>query len=635
MTLSLPVTSPGTVVPATEDPSPAPHYPAVDGIRGVAIASIVLFHAGLYENGILGVDAFFVLSGFFVTLTLLRSSVRGSIGLRSFYGRRIRRLLPAQLLVIAAAALAMWTWGTGAERGRFVGQGLSALLDVANWWSILQNEAYWNLGGTPGPLSAMWSLSLTEQFYLVWPPLMALLFLVLRRGTRRFLLTTLVLGCALFVASALWAAWQFTVAGPDRAYQGTDTHGFSLAAGAVAGVVVVLAEERRRRATAVPRQPTRTARLMRGLATLAVLGAVVAISVAAESYRVSWLYFGGFAGAAILIAIATVLLTRPSFIASVLHWAPLRALGRMSYIVFLVHMPLIWLGRTLWTDSPILDRLIFIFAATLVLSAVIHGVIAEPLRRLRWGVRGAIAAIVALALCGSGVVAVADVPAAGNGPHVLTLGDSLANDFATALTASSDGFAVTDGGLGGCGIMEPEATRTIAKLSLAVPTGCLPWQNRYRQLIARSRPEIIVIDLAWDATEQRIDDRWTDITQPEVQERYRKELDQLATLIRGMTQAKVLIAESRPGTPVVTKAQATAHSSLVREFAAQHAGIEVLPLDALVCPKGVCSSTTPEGAPRYLDGVHFSKAGLKELEPWLSGRVRASLSNSVSPAGPS
>ncbi|MGH1549263.1 acyltransferase family protein [Leifsonia poae] len=610
-----------TVARRPREKGASAHYPAVDGLRGIAILSIAVFHTGLYENGILGVDAFLVLSGFFVTLTLGRGYLRrGTLGLRGFYGRRIKRLLPALLLVLGLTAVAVWIWGTPRERGELLPRGLSAILNVANWQAIAQGDAYWSTMGQPGPLSHLWSLSLTEQFYLIWPPLIALIVFIARKAGAIRRTTALVaigvISLAVFLELSVWNGLVFAAEGADRAYMGTDTHGLALAAGSVAGIVVLLAEARGRQRSGRRLSPAVTAAL--GAVALVSL---VTLSVCADSYRAEWLYYGGFAAAAALVAALAVLLTKPSPLSAALSVAPLAAIGRMSYAIFVVHMPVIWLTRTLLYTTSDLLVLAVSLPVTLIIAAVVHYTFSEPLRTRSWRASGRVVAGLMTAVTAAVVAIVAVLPTGTAGsPRVVTLGDSLANDFASALEMTSSDFSVIDGGLGGCGIMSPEATRTHADEKLDVPVGCLPWENRYAQLLQQHKPDVVVIDLAWDGVEQRIDGKWADLTSPAMQDRYRTQLDTLGTVLEA-SPAQVLIADSRAETGVTNPGSSAVHSRLVAEFAQKHDTVTLLELNARMCPKGECRSTTAGGAERYLDGVHFTRAGLAELGPWLASAV--------------
>ncbi|MDR6971320.1 acyltransferase family protein [Leifsonia shinshuensis] len=597
-------------------------YAAVDGLRGIAILSIAVYHTGLYSNGIFGVDAFLVLSGFFVTLTLGRDLVtEGRLGLRAFYGRRVKRLLPALLLVLVLTTGAVWMWASAAERAQFIPRALAALGNVANWQAIVQGDGYWEAAHRPGPLSHLWSLSLTEQFYLVWPPALAAIVFLARKAGAIQRMTALLIGGALALTLVaeltVWGAFVFAGEGADRAYLGTDTHGMALAAGAVAAVVVLWTENR------IPHRDPPPARspLLTSLLGMSLLTAIVVASICADSYRADWLYFGGFAAVAAALAALIVLLTSESPLASVLSVGPLVAVGRMSYALFLVHMPVIWFTRTILENLTDVEVLAVSLPVSLMIAATLHHAFSEPLRRATWDGRRRILAAGLTAATAVAVLGAAVLPPGGGGAvRVLTLGDSLANNFATALSHSSSEIAVSDGGIGGCGIMSPQATRMPGSGSLDVPTGCLPWEERYAARLAEDRPDVVLIDLAWDGVEQQLDGRWSDLTDKATQNHYRAQLSRLGGLLEG-TSAHVLIANSRASTCVTSAESAAIHSRMIAEFAAAHRNFSLLDLNGHLCPGGDCATTTKGGAPLYVDGVHFTRAGLAELEPWLTHEV--------------
>ncbi len=158
------------------------YVPALDGLRAVAVVGVLLFHGGVswIPGGYLGVDVFFVLSGYLITTLLLRERVRsGTIDLRSFWTRRLRRLLPALLVLLAVVAVAIPFLVAAPERASVRGDALAALAYVANWRFILTDQSYF--AGAPSPLRHLWSLSVEEQWYLVFPVVMAV---VLRRARR-------------------------------------------------------------------------------------------------------------------------------------------------------------------------------------------------------------------------------------------------------------------------------------------------------------------------------------------------------------------------------------------------------------------------------------------------------------------
>ncbi|WP_421118203.1 acyltransferase family protein [Aquihabitans daechungensis] len=158
------------------DPVPAPakariaHLPALDGLRGLAVAGVLIYHGGYLTGGYLGVDLFFVLSGFLITsLLLVEHDGSGRVGLEGFWSRRARRLLPALYLFLLGVVVYAAVWARPIDLNQIRGDVYAALLYVSNWWYISQDADYWAISLAPSPLQHLWSLAIEEQFYVVWP----------------------------------------------------------------------------------------------------------------------------------------------------------------------------------------------------------------------------------------------------------------------------------------------------------------------------------------------------------------------------------------------------------------------------------------------------------------------------------
>ena len=212
------------------------HLPVLDGLRGLAVAVVVLYHfaPGILPGGFLGVDVFFVLSGFLLTsLVLIEHHNSRTVSISGFWGRRIRRLLPAALATVVVTVAIAFVLEPDYSRNALRGQAIAAIAYVSNWWSIGHDQSYASSFGPQSPVSHFWSLAVEEQFYLLFP------FLVLgviagvgRLGRRRLgrerlnrlsvgLLTVSVLGA---LASAITMVLLHTEGtDPSRVYLGTDT----------------------------------------------------------------------------------------------------------------------------------------------------------------------------------------------------------------------------------------------------------------------------------------------------------------------------------------------------------------------------------------------------------------------------
>ncbi|MFI9487552.1 acyltransferase family protein [Promicromonospora sp. NPDC052451] len=600
------------------------YYRAVDGLRGVAVLSVLMYHTNLYDNGLFGVDLFMVLSGFLITVTLLREAERtGRISLPAFYRRRAKRLLVPLSVVLGATAVAVARLGRADEADRVLQQGIASLFHVANWEQIARGDSYWDVMGVPGPLSHMWSLSLTEQFYLVWPPLLALVCAVVTR--RRH---AVVAGLAVGAAVAMTAVTVLTYDGAnaDLLYLGTHTHGVGLMVGAIAAVVLV--GTLRRRAAGVPPRVVLSGRVA-GVVTCALLAAIVAVSVRTSTYTEPWLYRGGgMTVVAVLGAGLVLALTREdTAVARLFSATPLVEAGKLSYALYLVHMPFFWvLQKTLPDPRPAVVALVGI-PLSVVLAAFVHHIVGEPVRIRRWNRAGGVSfAVLGVAVCGALVVAptlVRQESGAGD-VRVLVLGDSLGHDFATALTTSApEEFAVTDAAFNGCGVFSPQTSRTTAVEQGPAP-GCLPWERRWRDAVRESAPDVVVVNLAWDGAEQRVGGRWMNPCSREYAARYVRQLvTALDILEEGDPGRPVLLATSREFTPVAAPEWAACHTAQLRAVAAQRDSVEMLELHDAVCTDDACRQTTPDGAPAYIDTVHFTRPGMAWIAPWLGDAVRS------------
>ncbi len=222
--------------PASTGPEKTPHrVPALDGLRGLAVAAVVVYHLSpdLLPGGFLGVSVFFVLSGYLITSLLLgEGQTTGRIGLTRFWGRRFRRLLPAALVGLAVAVAVAAVAGDAHQLRTLPGDVTAAALYVANWRFIVQGAPYGAHYLQPSVVQHYWSLAIEEQFYVV----VALVAAALARFARRRSTWLAVFG-ALALAS-MAATVALGPADHTRIYFGTGTRAFELLAGALLAVVV-------------------------------------------------------------------------------------------------------------------------------------------------------------------------------------------------------------------------------------------------------------------------------------------------------------------------------------------------------------------------------------------------------------
>jgi len=332
-----------------------PYRPALDGIRAVAVLLVLLHHARVpgFDGGFLGVDVFFVLSGFLITtLLLLEGSDEGGgrIDLAAFWARRVRRLLPAMLLVVlAVAAYAAWL-APETTRARLGADGAATLAYVANWWYLASGTDYFAGYADPSPLLHTWSLAVEEQFYLLWPLTVAAVLAVGRRWRRRLApgatapsaaaMGLLVTGIAVSAALTWWStggAAGSDGVDPSRAYYGTDTRAQELLAGALLAWAALRAGWWRDRAAG----PSASSSPKAWTAAATVGAAVLAGAVVAVRDPAGWLHTGGY----LLVSAASVALIGAAAhpdggaVAWLLSRPVLVRLGVISYGVYLWHWP--------------------------------------------------------------------------------------------------------------------------------------------------------------------------------------------------------------------------------------------------------------------------------------------------------
>ena len=322
------------------------YLPGLDGIRALAVLGVLLYHADLpwLPGGYLGVDVFFVLSGFLITSLILEEFDRtGRIAFGRFYLGRARRLLPALLLVLLVVSLAAVLVYRDAAR-QVASDALASALYVNNWWYIVADQSYFEFIGRPPLLKHLWSLAVEEQFYLIWPAVAAAVMLRWRRRG------VAIVSLALALASTAWMVTLATANGypeyadPSRAYFGTDAHAMGLLVGAALATVW---RPGRIRTDIAP-----TARNTVTAVGVAALVAVVGFFVVVGEFT-PWMYRGGFLVLALVVA---VLVSAASHPASPLgRWMgrqPWRYLGQRSYGLYLWHWPIFMVTRP-GLDTPL------------------------------------------------------------------------------------------------------------------------------------------------------------------------------------------------------------------------------------------------------------------------------------------
>jgi peptidoglycan/LPS O-acetylase OafA/YrhL len=628
-------------------------FSALDGIRAFAVIAVLCYHAGIswMGGGLLGVDVFFVLSGFLITSLLCRELKRtSSVRLATFWANRARRLLPALILLILGVALYAYAFRNSIDVGAVRGDALATLLYVANWHFVFSDQGYFVQAAAPSPLLHTWSLAVEEQYYLIWPLLA--LFVVRRWGIRALAVTA---GIGAVASAALMMSLYGAGFSIDRLYYGTDTRAQALLVGSFLGAVGSHFGDS---FTIVPSAWNSTRRQRWLWTAVGLVGAIyLAWAWHALAGQNPFLYRGGFllvavAAGAVIVGCVTVpvsLLTR------LLSLRALVFVGRISYGLYLYHWPLFLAidhAHTGLTGASLLaTRLIVTFSV----AAVSFFFVEEPIRTRRafrgWIGLGAagVAAIVAVTAVLVGTVAPAaeavtaprnglsdsersSLAAAGafaNHPiRFLIVGDSVGLTLGVGLTVDSlsrYGVSLFNGAFPGCDLDDVEV-RLSGVVGPATP-GCIGWRTMWRPGIARIRPDVVGLLIGrWEVSDHLYQGRWVHVGDPAWDRHLTAELDQAVTILSS-SGAKVVIftmpyvdppTEAANGTPYSENdpARMTAFNKLLVGVADSRSNVVTLiDLNKLVDPSGHYQSVVDGVTARWTDGIHLTKAAGVWLQP--------------------
>jgi peptidoglycan/LPS O-acetylase OafA/YrhL len=637
------------------------YQPALDGLRALAVAAVIAYHlgAGWARGGFLGVDAFFVLSGYLITSLLLNEwGKHGRISLPRFWVRRARRLLPALFVVLGAIALYAVTLAPAHQLQTLRSDGLASLFYFANWHFVLSGQSYFDLFTLPSPMRHLWSLAIEEQFYLVWP-LVVLGCLRLGRGSRKLLAAVCIAGIA---ASVALMAVLYEPLDPSRAYYGTDARAHTLLVGAVLALLLARRRSTRRRRPAPA-----------GVHAIGIVAAVGCVwAWARVSDQGSGLYHGGSLVFSVAVAAVIASAVQPGrgLLRAVLSRPVLCWLGRISYGLYLWHWPAIVVlteDRTGWSGAQLtVARL----ATTLGAATLSFYLVEQPIRRgaLR-GWRGRIAVPTGFATAGV-VIVVATLgasaatpleqvqagqklpvqstpaatvqPASGSGSgvaapqpaRVLVVGDSVPYTLLPGLQplAADRRVAVNAALVAGCGVVGGVATYYDGRIPPHAE-GCEKLVDDYEQTaLDRDRPDIVVWMSTWEINDRIVGGERIEFGSASWDAMMFDKIDQAA---RRLTAggAHLMITTMAPRAPnnLVPPSDAAETSRYVRlnelytRYARAHpATVTIVDFAGAVCPSGPPCPRTVNGIdPRPLDGLHFTPETARWASRWLLDAVLA------------
>jgi peptidoglycan/LPS O-acetylase OafA/YrhL len=652
-------------------PTPAPagtdhrigYVPPLDGLRGVAVAAVMFFHGGYLLGGFLSVDVFFVLSGFLITTLLLAETTKtGRINLGKFWSRRARRLLPALFVMLAGVSLYAAFVASPNDLNTIRGDALATLLYFANWHAIIGHRGYWTLFQSPSPLEHAWSLAIEEQFYLLWPLVVFALawFTATRkreRSHRRPQLAPKVLVVALTMAAiSPILMWVLTPRGSDPSliYVRTDTRvGTILLGGALAAWIAW-------------RGPIRRTGARVALEVAAILGAVyIGYAWVTTNGQQLGVYHGGFFlfDLAALAVLAAAAHPRTGPVARVLSVKPLRALGIISYGLYLWHWPVYTLlnpVRMGFGGHPLLFLRIFV---SLLFGIASYYLVELPIRSGRFLPKrkfyaalpiGATACAVAIVMStaaatipagasaaatftgagastSSAATRVAAASASASGTRMLVVGDSVGVNIGNAAQSLQDGsgLVVDNASIPGC-LLAPssdsfEATlRTYSKPITSFTPCETDWLDNAR--VFKPTVVAVVYGTGGSFLDPSVGGQFVSACSTTYRSWYTAHLRETIAEFTNVGVRRVILFKlphvDNENWPDDASTRIDCVNAVHEEVARRTPGVVVLDLADEVCPATRCR-TTYFGVPFRDDGLHVTVGAPAQLVGrWLLDETR-------------
>lgn len=626
------------------------YRPELDGLRAVAVVSVLLYHGSVWwaTGGFLGVDLFFVLSGYLITtLLLLERDKSGTIGLRAFWGRRLRRLLPALLVVLVWVAVYARFFADPIQVEALRGDALASLLYVANWRFVFSGASYFDQFLAPSPLRHMWSLAIEEQWYIFWP-IVVMVGLGFTQRARTWLIG---IGLATVASAGLMVALYDPDADPSRVYYGTDARAQALLIGA--GLAFALRSTQGR--GAVPLSVSRQRVLVAG----GIVGGLVVVAflfvLAADD--APWMYRGGFTlfALAAAVLIAGTVQPGPNPLRTVLAFGPLPAIGRISYGLYLYHWP-VYVFLTEERTGIDGDALLWLrLGVTVVVSVISYHVVEMPIRRGNLGITkplvpvlATISAVVLLVFVGtastgstSSQASTVDTPAREGDLKVMIVGDSVAESLAAGFSPAADGaMNVSDRSIPGCGVVDLQQ-KTIGPPQFFVD--CDDFQSTWQQDVEAYQPDVVLVLIGGrEVYNHFIDGTLRQVGSEEYRAYLLDRLD-LAVDTLSSTGARVVFltppcykVEGKPGASAPIERTDPARSQWIADVVAEAAAARpaeagVIDLRGHVCPSGQHEASL-DGVELYRDGMHFKPTGAQTIWTWLAPEIRSAVGDKASAA---
>jgi peptidoglycan/LPS O-acetylase OafA/YrhL len=619
-----------------------PHLTALDGLRGLAVMAVILYHfvPWLMPGGFLGVDAFFVVSGFLIARLLVRDlGVHGNVRLGRFWGRRVRRLLPAALTTIFIVMCAALLLSSAVQLHDLRDQLIASVLYGANWMLIAGKTSYFATLQAPSPLIHMWSLAVEEQFYLVFPLVLVVCGRWLRSGWK---LTAGVLVVGALASTALMAV-LYHGGDPSRIYYGTDTHAMGLLLGAALGVMSLAPGLD---GWGWPLRVTNVAALFAFAAVL--------FAMASTHQESAWLYQGGFLvfSALCCVVIWSVAHARTTGLARLLSVPVLVAIGLRSYALYLWHWPV---RVFIDTDNTGLTgyQLTMLRTVVLVLLAEASYQLVERAFRTgklfqRFGTRSTViyagTLSVAVILVAMFVITaplpptnLADAlkssghPAAAGAMQVDVFGDSTAFEFAVNGThdyPSLPGLQI--GGAAGLGCSIVDGNYVSDGRVIDQPAECAGWRPEWRNALTVPPTATVLMTGAWEVLDHTANGNTVSFGTPEWTAQVRHAVDDALRTLRS-AKAPVFVFDApcypQRATDLVLPERSdpkriTAYNEILAQATAGLPDLHLVKFHSLVCPGGQHLESVHGEDIWQGDGVHLNDAGALFVWRWLLPQIK-------------
>lgn len=351
----------------------------LDGLRAFAVLIVIAYHFSFNwaGGGFLGVDIFFVISGYLITSKVLSiQENKQSFNFKEFWSSRIRRLFPAVCVMI----IITFIWVILFKPNLLInilGDGVSSIFYVSNWWFIFHKLSYFDSFGSPSPFKNLWSLSIEVQFYIIWPIILIIGYKILKKRDK---LAKMVFGLALLSAMLMGILYKPGI-DPSRIYYGTDTRAFELLIGSWLAIICPMKTFIARRSYSLKKNSNKQKKMLNITGTVSLTIFILCV-IFVNEYN-TFLYRGGLFLISLNAAILIACVCNPnSYLRHIFSWKPLTWIGERSYGIYLWHYPIIVLSTPVYEiGNPSYLRVGLQLIITFIVANLSYNYIEIPIRK--------------------------------------------------------------------------------------------------------------------------------------------------------------------------------------------------------------------------------------------------------------